>query len=247
MKQSRGKSYVILVLAYLIGGCSSLLWLVFLFYGSLNIVMLGLNETFGFALNSCLSLIFFIQHSGMIRRSFRERLSRFIHTDYHGALYTIVSGLVLIGLVVFWQKSEISVIKFQGITRWLFHAVFVFGFIGCQWGTRALGSFYMFGVEPIQNSLRGTSPPPEMPFTVRGPYCWVRHPLYFCCLVMIWSCPDLSADRLLYNTLWTVWILIGSVLEERDLLAGFGEEYRHYQRKVPMLIPYRFRPFSRKA
>ena len=94
----------------------------------------------------------------------------------------------------------------------------------------------MFGVGPIQNSLRGTSPPPEMPFTVRGPYCWVRHPLYFCCLVMIWFCPDLSADRLLYNTLWTVWIFVGSVLEERDLVAMFGEIGTTQEERVADLI-----------
>jgi protein-S-isoprenylcysteine O-methyltransferase Ste14 len=78
-----------------------------------------------------------------------------------------------------------------------------------------------------------------MPFTVRGPYRWVRHPLYFFCLLMIWSCPDLSLDRLLHNVLWTAWIVVGSVLEERDLVASFGEEYSNYKREVPMLIPWR--------
>ena len=32
---------------------------------------------------------------------------------------------------------------------------------------------------------------------VRGPYRWVRHPLYLTTLLMIWSYPDLTADRLL--------------------------------------------------
>ena len=33
-----------------------------------------------------------------------------------------------------------------------------------------------------------------------GPYRWVRHPLYFSILVLIWFCPDLTLDRLLLNT-----------------------------------------------
>ncbi|MEJ2718947.1 MAG: hypothetical protein P8182_17760 [Deltaproteobacteria bacterium] len=70
----------------------------------------------------------------------------------------------------------------------------------------------------------------------------MRHPLYFACILLIWSSPDLTADRLLFNILWTVWIVIGTVLEERDLVASFGEAYRDYQRNVPMLIPYRIRP-----
>ena len=58
-------------------------------------------------------------------------------------------------------------------------------------------------------------------------------------LLMIWSYPVLTMDRLLFNVLWTIWIVIGSVLEERDLSADFGDAYREYQRKVPMLLPTR--------
>lgn len=58
-------------------------------------------------------------------------------------------------------------------------------------------------------------------------------------LLPFWSYPALQADRLLINLLWTVWIIIGAFLEERDLFAEFGETYREYQRQVPMLIPWR--------
>jgi protein-S-isoprenylcysteine O-methyltransferase Ste14 len=34
-------------------------------------------------------------------------------------------------------------------------------------------------------------------------------------------------------------MVVGTVLEERDLVAAFGDAYREYQRKVPMLIPCR--------
>jgi protein-S-isoprenylcysteine O-methyltransferase Ste14 len=34
-------------------------------------------------------------------------------------------------------------------------------------------------------------------------------------------------------------MIIGTVLEERDLLASFGDAYREYQAEVPMLIAYR--------
>jgi len=76
---------------------------------------------------------------------------------------------------------------------------------------------------------------------VRGPYRWVWHPLYLCVLVLIWASLELTADRLLFNVLWTAWMVVGAILEERDLLADFGEVYRDYQRKVPMLIPWRGR------
>jgi protein-S-isoprenylcysteine O-methyltransferase Ste14 len=238
---SKFTSYVMLILTYLFGVVSLLLWMVFLFYGSLNLVNLGLGETAGLGLNTFLSLAFFIQHSTMLRRSFRRWLAKIIRAEYHGASFTIASGLVLLILVVFWQKSAYVLATPQGIIRWLMRAVFILTILGFYWGTWALGSLDAFGLSPILNNLRGKNPP-SMPFIVRGPYRWVRHPLYFFCLLLIWSCPDLSLDRLLYNILWSTWIIVGTVLEERDLVDHFGDPYRHYQRKVPMLIPWRIRP-----
>ncbi len=238
---SKFASYVMLILSYLVGAVSLLLWMIFLFHGSLNLVNLGLGEIAGLGLNASLSLAFFIQHSVMIRRSFRRWLAKFLRVEYHGALFTIASGVVLLILVAFWQKSACVLAAPQGIIRWMMHAVFFLSILTFYWSLRALGSFDGFGVSPILNNLRGKDPPPSMPFIVRGPYRWVRHPLYFFCLLLIWSCPDLSLDRLLYNILWSTWIIVGSVLEERDLVDDFGDAYRDYQHKVPMLIPWRIR------
>ena len=60
---------------------------------------------------------------------------------------------------------------------------------------------------------------------------------------MFWTCPDMTYDRLLFNLAWTCWIVVGSILEERDLVAEFGDAYVRYQQKVPMLLPYRA-PYS---
>ena len=208
---------------------------------------LNLDETAALWLNASLSLVFFAQHSGMIRGPFRRWMARFVRTDYHNALYTIASGFILLTLVIFWQRSPHTWVALHGIPRLLVHAVFLLSFTGFNWGARALGPFDMFGASPILRRLRGEDPPPPMPFKVRGPYRWVRHPLYFFCLLMIWSCPELTPDRLLYNVLWSGWIIVGTLLEERDLVASFGKAYRNYQSSVPMLVPRRIRPVSGDA
>ena len=56
---------------------------------------------------------------------------------------------------------------------------------------------------------------------------------------MIWCYPDLTADRLLFNVLWSAWIVAGTLMEERDLAVTLGDRYREYQSRVPMLIPWR--------
>jgi protein-S-isoprenylcysteine O-methyltransferase Ste14 len=177
----------------------------------------------------------------MVRRSFRQHLARFLPADYEGAVYAIVSGVVLLVLIVLWQKSSLVFMVSHGVFRWLFYILYLLSFAGFIWGTRALKFFDPYGLRPILGRLRDRKARPML-FVVRGPYRWVRHPLYLFMIVMIWSCPDLTSDRLLFNGLWTVWIVMGSILEERDLVLEFGDVYREYQRKVPMLIPRGLRP-----
>jgi protein-S-isoprenylcysteine O-methyltransferase Ste14 len=188
-----------------------------------------------------LSVVFCVQHSGMVRRSFRRRLTRVAEARYHGALYAIVSGLVLIAVLVLWQESEIVVLELHGAARLLARVLFASAIVGFAWGAWALGGVDLLGVEPLLHGLRERPTRPHR-FLVRGPYRWVRHPMYTLTLVLLWSYPDLTADRLLLNGVWTVWIFVGSMLEERDLVEEFADEYRRYRTRVPMLLPWR-RPY----
>ena len=231
-------AYLILALTSLVGAVSLLLLMVFLLAGSLDLVDLGLGEAGRLAWDTLLCFAFFIQHSGMIRRSFRRRLDRFIPSHYQEAFYTVASGIVLLVLLIFWQQSAYTLINLQGSLHWLVRGISFLAIAGFAWSLAALGSFDAFGLNPILAQMRSKQESP-MPFVIRGPYRWIRHPLYFFMLVLIWSCPRFSADRLLFNTLWTAWVVVGTVLEERDLVADFGEAYSNYQDEVPMLIPWR--------
>ena len=72
----------------------------------------------------------------------------------------------------------------------------------------------------------------------------LRHWIHFFLLILIWVFPIYTIDRLLFNLLWTSWIILGSILEEKDLKEQFGNSYTEYQKKVPMLIPNRIFPIS---
>ena len=185
-----------------------------------------------------LSSLFFLQHSGMMRRSFRAWMAHTIPTYYHGAIFTLASSLALIVLVFFWQPSNIQLIDPVAPMKWLTYGLFFLAAAGIGWGVWSLKHFDPFGRGPIERHLSG-KPLPLYPLTLKGPYLWVRHPLYFFTLVMIWSRADLAADRLLFNLLWSGWIYVGTRLEERNLVAEFGAAYQHYQKQVPMLIPWK--------
>ncbi len=227
--------YLLIGLAALLGGGSLVAYTAFLYAGSFSLVSLGLGHSGALWLDAGLSLLFFIQHSGMVRRPFRLWLNQLVPEEYIGAVYAIASGVFLAALLIFWQEGT-PVFTASGIFRLLFRMLFWLSLLGFLWGGLSLKSFDPLGIRPVLDRLRGRIPG-RMPFTARGAYLMVRHPLYLFSMLMIWSCPDLTTDRLLFNLLWTVWIVIGAFLEERDLINEFGDMYREYQRRVPMFIP----------
>jgi len=236
-------SYVVMALSGLLGGVSLTLFTVFLYAGLPNQMDWGLDQQTRLYFNTLLCLLFFFQHSIMLRKGFRKWLSGFIPQDYLGAFFSIFSGLFLFILMLFWQKSTSLQVELDGAPYWLMRALFFFSIIGFYFTFRSLRPFDPLGIREIKSHLKGKTAI-ESFFTVRGPYQWVRHPLYFLCLLMIWSQVSVTTDRLLFNGLWTFWIIIGTFLEERDMIASFGEKYQSYQRKVPMLIPYRWFPWK---
>jgi len=230
--------HLVLLLSVLLGGLSLCGFGLFLAAGPFEIVTLRLSPVTALVWDAALCLAFFVQHSGMIRRPFRERLRRVIPSHYHPAVYSIASGAVLLLLLGLWQRSQIVLLSVEGPLRWILRGLFLATGPGFLWGVRALGSFDTFGLRPIRAHLRGTVPR-SLPLAIRGPYRWVRHPLYSLFLVMMWTCPDITPDRLLFAILFTGWMILGIVLEERDLVREFGAPYRAYQKQVPMLVPWR--------
>jgi len=75
-----------------------------------------------------------------------------------------------------------------------------------------------------------------------GPFAYVRHPLYSTVmmtvppLIVIWL-----ADYLFFIP-WALVLIVSHYvvrLEERGLMAAFGEDYERYRRHVPALLPYK--------
>lgn len=75
-------------------------------------------------------------------------------------------------------------------------------------------------------------------FTTAGLNAYVRHPLYFGALLILWGRVDGEAS--LTTAIWlTAYLVIGSRFEERALIARFGTPYRAYRARVPGLLPWK--------
>ncbi|MDC9724056.1 MAG: isoprenylcysteine carboxylmethyltransferase family protein [Urechidicola sp.] len=68
---------------------------------------------------------------------------------------------------------------------------------------------------------------------------FVRHPLYFASLLLIWGyfIVNPNSNILIMNGVITAYLIIGTKLEEQKLIKEFGQQYKDYINQVPMLLP----------
>lgn len=76
---------------------------------------------------------------------------------------------------------------------------------------------------------------------VTGVYRWIRHPLYTAGLAIVWLTPVMTASLLVLFIGFTIYIWLGSRIEERRLETEFGEAYRSYRQRVPGFLPIPWR------
>jgi protein-S-isoprenylcysteine O-methyltransferase Ste14 len=184
-----------------------------------------------------LLLLFALQHSVMARPAFKRRLTRLIPESAERSTYVLASSLALIGLFAAWQPLggvvwEVTEAAWRGVL----YAAFGFGWGLVLVSTFLINHFDLFGLRQVWLQLAGR-PYSPLRFGTPGPYRLVRHPLYLGWLFAFWATPVMTATHLLFALATTGYILVAIQLEERDLLAALGEDYRRYRERVPMLVP----------
>jgi protein-S-isoprenylcysteine O-methyltransferase Ste14 len=183
--------------------------------------------------------LFAVQHSVMARQQFKALLTRSLPVAAERSLYVLLSGLVL--ALLYWQWRPIPDQIWHVENDTLSMAIWALYFLG--WGiivasTFLISHFQLMGLKQVYRNLLGQPHEPQAEFKTPLLYKIVRHPIYFGMLLVFWAAPTMTVGHLLFSVGATGYILIGASLEERDLIAVFGDAYRKYRREVSMLIPW---------
>lgn len=117
---------------------------------------------------------------------------------------------------------------------WAMTALAVAGVVGLIVFLRAYDPGRLLGTA----QMHGAGEDADEPLRLDGIHRWVRHPLYLAGFLVLWG---RAVDPLgLATAVWaSAYLVIGSVYEERKLLARFGEPYADYRRCVPRFIPWK--------
>jgi protein-S-isoprenylcysteine O-methyltransferase Ste14 len=188
--------------------------------------------------NLLLLTLFAVQHSVMARQEFKRWWTQFVPASIERSTYVLLASLALALLLWQWRPMPTVVwsVSNPQIAMALL-ALSLFGWFLVLISTFMISHFELFGLSQVVMRLTGKTMP-KIDFKTPGLYKIVRHPIYLGFIVAFWAAPTMTQGHLLFAAVTTAYIFVGIMLEERDLVAMFGDDYRRYRERVAMLIPF---------
>lgn len=164
-----------------------------------------------YVVDLALIAVFGLQHSVMARPWWKARFGQLAPER---PLYLLATSTAIGLLIWFWRPLPVSIWDFpQAVTIGQIAGLALIG-----WAVAALDARAFFGLRPAPPGLRLT-----------GPYRWMRHPIFLGTILVLWVVPKMTEGHLLFSAAMTVYGIIGTVFETRDLkaLAGTRQDLLH--------------------
>lgn len=183
--------------------------------------------------------LFAVQHSLMARPWFKRAWTRIVPEPAERSTYVLFSSLALILLFWLWQPLGGVIWDIQHpMGRALIQGMYSGGWLLLLVSTFLIDHFDLFGLRQVWSHLHGRTSEP-LPFRTPGLYRHVRHPIYLSWMIIFWATPRMTAAHLVFAVATTAYMLIAVRFEERDLIQFYGDLYRRYRERVPMILPLR--------
>jgi len=194
---------------------------------------------------------FALLHSTLVSHRFERwvqgRVGKVPRLAFYRLAFTLISGVVLSILgFIFLTIPDRNLYLTSGALYWALRSIQIVGLVLLLLSARGVDLLKFVGLRQAFHFLLHKEVPEELytsgeeGLDTSGMYGVVRHPMYFSILVMMWATPAMSLTYLTLALNVTLYFCIGSLLEERRLVAQFGEQYVRYQEQVPRLFPWRW-------
>jgi len=182
--------------------------------------------------------LFAVQHAVMARPAFKVWWTRIVPEAAERSTFVLATCVVL-GLMVWqWRPIEGTIwLIEQPIASGILRALSFLGWGLVLFSSFLIDHFDLFGLRQVWLYFRGKEYT-QHPFVERSLYHIVRHPLMLGFLIAFWATPNMTGGHLVFALLTTGYILIGTRIEERDLVKILGDDYIEYRARTPGLIPF---------
>lgn len=180
-------------------------------------------------------------HSFLISVSFTNIITRLLKNYYafYRLFYVSISLILLIPLINYTNQIDRAIIISYSFYWSVIRYIFMYGslllFFWAFFFSYDPLSF--FGIRQILNFNKNKEKNSTAEIKQNGLLGIIRHPMYLALIIYLW-CQTFRVVDIIINTILTIYVIIGTILEEKKLVLEFGDAYKHYQQQVPMLIPF---------
>jgi len=189
------------------------------------------------AFDVVLVALFGIQHAIMARPAFKQWWTTVIPKAAERSTFVLLSGLLMANAIWLWQPLDGALWTVESPTgRWLLLGGCALGWAYMLTASFAIDHFELFGVKQVWRNLRGLDTQ-EPKLVQRLMYRFDRHPLMTGVVLGLWCTPDMTFGRLALALGFSVYIVIGVAMEERDLIGRHGGRYVDFARRVRTIVP----------
>lgn len=180
-------------------------------------------------------------HSYLISIRFTNLMTRLLKNYYafYRLAYVMISIILLVPLVQYTAQVNDPAIVTYGFPLSIVRYVLISGsLVTFFWAFFFdYDSLSFFGIRQILDFGKTTKTDQSEQIKKNGLLGIIRHPMYFSLIIYLW-CQTFRVLDIVVNTVLTLYIIIGTMLEENKLVREFGDSYIKYQHEVPMLIPF---------
>ena len=173
---------------------------------------------------------FALHHSVLARSGVKRLVSRMIGARFERAAYVWIASLLAIAMCALWQPVAGLMYSMHGwwpLPLWALQA-FGAGFIISA--VRVIDPLELAGIRQAAGQAATGS------LKIVGPFRIVRHPIYLGWMLLVFSAPTMTANRLLFAAMSSLYLILAIPWEESSLVEGHGDRYRDYQRLVPWRV-----------
>ncbi len=185
-------------------------------------------------------------HSLMVSKLVTDWFSGMLGSfySYYRLLFNSVAGLSFIAVIAYsWSVQQPPFFAWEGYYRIAQVALIAAALLLFYLGARGYSMAHFMGIAQLHEQSQPRKGAQVLSssgsFERKGISAFIRHPWYLGTILILWPRP-LDWTALVVNTILTLYVILGTFLEERKLIKQFGASYRAYQQEVSMLLPLKW-------